>query len=198
MHYKPLGPKEDYHERYTTLSFIERNIEGIVAEDVDAYNLTLGKLFKWLLLCIKTRKEDIVRRKALKRKQREERETLMLKEKERQAKKEQDLIEAEQKFMEEHKEEIEAAQKFEDQEQQKKDDEYGEEEDEEEKEKQPKERPQMPEFNKEEYELKWLEENPEIEIPEPVHEDKDNDWYLNDEEEDALIATYFQAKGDQS
>jgi hypothetical protein len=39
--------------------------------------MTLGKLFKWLLLAIKTRKDDIVRRKALKRKAREDRENLI-------------------------------------------------------------------------------------------------------------------------
>jgi hypothetical protein len=43
-------------------------------EDVDAYNLTLGKLFKWTLLALKTRKDDITRRKALKLKAREYRE----------------------------------------------------------------------------------------------------------------------------
>ena len=47
------------------MNFLERNIEGIQPEEVDAYNLTLGKLFKWVLLALKTRKEDIVRRKAL-------------------------------------------------------------------------------------------------------------------------------------
>jgi hypothetical protein len=44
---------------------------------VDAYNMTLGKLFKWMLICIKTRKEDITRRKAMKKKAREEREMLI-------------------------------------------------------------------------------------------------------------------------
>ncbi len=83
VRYEPLGPKDEYQERYTTINFIERNIEGINPEDVDAYNVTLGKLFKWLLLAIKTRKEDITRRKALKRKAREEREALIYKEKER-------------------------------------------------------------------------------------------------------------------
>ena len=63
--FNALGPKQDQFERYQTLNFLERNVEGIQIEDVDAYNLTLGKLFKWVLLALKTRKEDIVRRKAL-------------------------------------------------------------------------------------------------------------------------------------
>ncbi len=69
-----MGPKNKEYSGYKTLNFIERNVEGINPEDVDAYNLTLGKLFKWLMLAIRTRKDDIVRRKALKRKAREDRE----------------------------------------------------------------------------------------------------------------------------
>lgn len=69
--FNALGPKEEYLPRYTTINFVEKNIEGISTEEVDAYHLTLGKLFKWMLLAIKTRKEDIIRRKALKRKARE-------------------------------------------------------------------------------------------------------------------------------
>lgn len=108
-----MGPKEDHILRYHTLNFIEKNLENIVPEEVDAYNVTLGKLFKWLLLVIKTRKEDIMRRKALKRRQREERELLIQKEADRAAKMEQDTIEAEQKFVEDHKEEIDAVLKYE-------------------------------------------------------------------------------------
>lgn len=62
--YTALGPKEDYRPRYTTLNFIERNLDNISPDDVDSYHLTLGKLYRWLLLAIKTRKEDIIRRKA--------------------------------------------------------------------------------------------------------------------------------------
>jgi hypothetical protein len=69
-----LGPKDNHFARYCTINFIEKNIEGIVPEEVDAYNMVLGKLFKWLLLAIKLRKEDITRRKALKKKAREERD----------------------------------------------------------------------------------------------------------------------------
>lgn len=63
--YQPLGAKEKYIDRYSTINFIEKNIDGIHPEDVDNYNLTLGKLFRWMLLAIRTRKEDITRRKAL-------------------------------------------------------------------------------------------------------------------------------------
>lgn len=59
------------------MNFIERNIEAINIEDVEAYNMTLGKLFKWLQLSVKTRKDDITRRKALKKKASEDREKMI-------------------------------------------------------------------------------------------------------------------------
>ena len=71
--FNALGPKEEEFNRYQTLNFIEKNLEGIQTEDVDAYNLTLGKLFKWMLLALKTRKDDIVRRKALNLRARDQR-----------------------------------------------------------------------------------------------------------------------------
>lgn len=69
--FNSLGSKNDTFERYQTLNFLEKNIEGINSEDVDAYNITVGKLFKWVLLALKTRKDDITRRKALKLKARD-------------------------------------------------------------------------------------------------------------------------------
>lgn len=53
--------------------------------------MTLGRLFKWMLLAIKTRKEDIIRRKALNRKAREDREESIQKAKDRETKKAEDL-----------------------------------------------------------------------------------------------------------
>ena len=193
QNYRVLGPKEDYFLKYQTLNFIEKNLEGIHAEDVDAYNLTLGKLFKWIQLAIKTRKEDIIRRKALKKKAREEREALIAAEEEREKKRVKDLEDAEAKFMDDHRDEIEAVQKYEEMEKGKKDDDYGEEEDEE-KEQVPKEKPVMPEFNKEEFLQKWEEENPPVIVPEPIEDDKDHDWYMTEEEEEQLIQQYFQSK----
>jgi len=70
----------------------------------------LGKLFKWMLLAIRTRKEDIIRRKALKKKDREERDKLSVMADDWLVKRGQDLIDAEEKFKEEHKDDIEAAQ----------------------------------------------------------------------------------------
>ena len=63
--FTPLGVKPHEQQKYTTLNFIEKNIEGIVQEEVDAQcGMVMGKLFKWLQLCVKTRKDDILYRKA--------------------------------------------------------------------------------------------------------------------------------------
>lgn len=39
---------------------------------MDTYHPGLGKLFKWLKMAIGTRKQDIIRRKAIQKKNREE------------------------------------------------------------------------------------------------------------------------------
>ncbi|CDW73780.1 UNKNOWN [Stylonychia lemnae] len=194
--FNSLGPKEESFERYQTLNFIEKNVEGINPDDVDAYNITLGKLFKWVLLALKTRKDDITRRKALKLKARDMRAQIMEAIDAREVKRGVDVQEAEDKFKEEHKDEIEAALKFEQLEQEKKDDEYGEEDegDDVEKERQPKEKPAMPVFNLDDFLEKWVEDNPEPVLPEDVLQDVDNDWVLQPEEEEALITAYFAQK----
>jgi len=74
INYSALGAKDKIYYGYKTINFIEKNIGEIQPEDVDAYNLTLGKLFKWLLLAIKTRKDDIIKRKALRKNCKEDRE----------------------------------------------------------------------------------------------------------------------------
>ena len=76
-------------------------------------------------------------------------------------------------------------------------DEYGEEEEEELDEggePKKKELPKMPVFDEEEFMEKWLNENPEVEIPIEMALEKDNDWVLGEEEEEALIQGYFSAK----
>jgi len=56
------------------LNFIERNIAGIVPGEVDEFNMVLGRLYKWLLAAIENRKLNIVRRRALIQKDRDERD----------------------------------------------------------------------------------------------------------------------------
>jgi hypothetical protein len=44
---------------------------------------------------------------------------------------------------------------------------------------------------------KWIEDNPEPQLPDDIVSDIDNDWVLTEEEEEALINGYFQAKQEQ-
>ena len=78
------------------------------------------------------------------------------------------------------------------------DDEYGEEDDEadkgDESERKPKEKPVVPEFNREEFLKKWLEENPVIEIPSDEAEVKDTDWVLTEEQEQEIINNFLKGK----
>ena len=85
--YNPLGLKAEPVEQqpeYTTLNFIERNIEGLTLEDVEQQcGMYIAKLFKWLTLCIRTRKDDITYRKAQRRIAILSRDSLIQKEQER-------------------------------------------------------------------------------------------------------------------
>ena len=121
-----------------------------------------GRLFKWLKLAVDNRKADIVRRRALIHKEREERDSKIKAKEEREAKRQLDLKEAKEKFAEDNKDEIEVYNNY----IKMKDgggDEYNEEEDEEAEEKN-KEPPKLPEFNEEEFLTKFDEEFPEVVI----------------------------------
>ena len=126
-------------------------------------------------MALKTRKEDIVRRRAKEKRSKEHREQQLQLREERKLKRQKgtlllngaDVLDAEEKFKEDHKEEIEAAQKYEERLA------TGEEEEE------PKEVPVMPVFNKTEFLTKFDEEFPEIIIPTPVVFEKDKDWLLS-------------------
>jgi len=52
----------------------------------------------------------------------------------------------------------------------------------------------LPVFNHAEWLAQWKNDNPEVVIPEAVVEENDKDWYMNAEEEEAIIAVYFQQK----
>jgi len=50
-------------------------------------------------------------------------------------------------------------------------------------------------FNSQETEEKFDSENPEIQIPEPVVNEEDNDWVLSEFELEQLIMQYLEKKG---
>ena len=56
---------------YQTVPYVENVLKGLIQEDIDAYHVGLGKLFKWMKTAIDGRKQDIVRRKSLQQKARE-------------------------------------------------------------------------------------------------------------------------------
>lgn len=182
IEYEPQGQKKDDYEYYHTLNFIEKNIEHYYPEDIDAYNASvLGRLLRWVLSVVKLRRQDIVRRKALQKKAKDQREEAISKEAKRQDRMVWDVQEAENKYNEDHKDEIDAAHAWQSREK------SGEEEGEE-----PSEpAPVMPVFNKGEFTAKWLIENPPIEIPEPIFDDVENDWILSASEIEYHINTYF-------
>ena len=155
-------------------------------EEVDEFNMVAGRLFRWLQLALENSKNDIIRRKALIHREREERDNKIKAKEEREAKKIADLDEAKTKFTEENKDEIEAYEEW----KKKQDgggDDYAEEEDEEDGGGEVKEPPKMPEFNEAEFYEKFDEEFPEIEIAENTNDDIDNDWILTEEEVEAEI-----------
>lgn len=113
INYRVFKPKSETYPDYRTINFIERNVAGINHEEVELYSQTLGKLFKWLLTAIKTRKEDIIRRKAAILRARERRANIIEAIRLREEKQAVDIEEAENKFKEDRKEEIEAFFKYE-------------------------------------------------------------------------------------
>jgi hypothetical protein len=76
--YSPLGLKALKQHAYTTVNFLEKQLDGLTQEEVDLQaGLPVGKLFKWLKLCLQTRKDDITYRKAQRKRAILNRETLI-------------------------------------------------------------------------------------------------------------------------
>ena len=74
QNYTVMGEKRDEYKPYQTINYVERLIEGILPEQVDEFNMTAGRLFKWLLLAVESRKTDVIRRRALLQRERDERD----------------------------------------------------------------------------------------------------------------------------
>lgn len=81
--YWPIGPKEENYKEYEKLQFIKDNLEGIKEEEVDEYSVALGKLYRWVLLALEVRYEDVKLRRANKARLRDEREAAIKADKER-------------------------------------------------------------------------------------------------------------------
>mmetsp|Transcript_16567 Transcript_16567/g.28188 ORF Transcript_16567/g.28188 Transcript_16567/m.28188 type:complete len:363 (+) Transcript_16567:1091-2179(+) len=142
--YWPFGPKEDKFNEYQKLKFIQRNLETISEEQVDEYSVALGKVLRWVNLAVQFRIEDVRNRRRQQQALQEERKVAQEREAERVAKRDSQLEEAKVAFNE--KNEVEQNQRKE---------EMGEE----------YEAEEMPEFDTEEFVMRFDDENPPIEIP---------------------------------
>jgi hypothetical protein len=73
--YNPFGAKTVDFKAYQRIKFIKRNIKKheLAPEQVDEYSLALGKLFKWVLLTVDMRYNDVNSRRELKTRLKEER-----------------------------------------------------------------------------------------------------------------------------
>jgi regulator of protease activity HflC (stomatin/prohibitin superfamily) len=167
-------------------------MEGIDPVEVDEFNLIAGRLFKWLKIAVDNRKADIIRRRAIIHKEREERDSKIKAKQEREAKRQHDLKEAQDKFAEENKDEIEAYNNYMKIKEGGGDD-YNDEEEEEVDDKN-KEPPKLPLFNQEEFFAKFDEEFPEIVILPSTDNDIDNDWVLPEEEFDLEVQKFWTAR----
>ena len=110
--YKVYGEKTDEFKAYQTINFVERIIAPFTQEEVDAYHVDMGKIYKWLKMAIDTRKQDIVRRKAIHKHNREVKTQREEQKEAREAAREQFLQDKEAEFNDANKDDIEAHAKW--------------------------------------------------------------------------------------
>lgn len=60
--YKVMGQKRGDFKPYQTINFVEKLMTDITVEAVDEFDMTAGRLFRWMQLAIENRKMDITRR----------------------------------------------------------------------------------------------------------------------------------------
>jgi hypothetical protein len=83
QNYTPLGPKDGEYKAYQKINFLEKNLDGLVDEDVRSYSLCLAELLNCLKDTLDVRKADIFRRKAYREKLTREREDAIQRSEER-------------------------------------------------------------------------------------------------------------------
>lgn len=112
VEYKVYGEKTDEFKAYQTINYVEKIISPFTQEEADAYHVDMGKIFKWLKMAIDTRKQDIVRRKAIHKHNREVKTQREEQKAAREAAREQFLLDKENEFNEANKDDIEAYNKW--------------------------------------------------------------------------------------
>lgn len=63
--FKVWGEKKEEYRPYMRINYVETLIKELTQEEVDLYHLGIGKLYKWLKMAIDSRKQDVIRRKAI-------------------------------------------------------------------------------------------------------------------------------------
>ena len=167
--YSPFGPKDEEFAEYQCLSFIQDTLDEMNVNEIDGFSLALGKLYRWLRNSLELRIEDVTIRKQEKEKERKFRQDALDKEEERQQRRAEQLAAEKAKWEEIRDAEL-AALEGED----------GERDEDENK--------QDLEFDMEEFDAKFDDDDPPVDIPPEVLEEVDNDFDLEinspDEEED--------------
>ena len=170
------GPKPEEFPVYQKLNHLQKRFEKLPLEDIDNYNIAMGRLLRWALLVIKARKSDIEIRRAEKAKLKAERQELLQQEEQRLEERQKALDEAIAENAPKEKEPVEGEEGGEGEEKEEKEEEEEEEEPEEGEEEEEK-------FSPERFLEEWDEEHPPIEIPEEIIDDIDNDLEEEETEE---------------
>lgn len=89
--YDPHGPKEGEYQVYQKLKFLQKNLDALNEDAIDEYSVPLGKLYRWVVMALDIRIEDIRRRKEEKANLKSEREEAQSKAQEREDKKNEEL-----------------------------------------------------------------------------------------------------------
>lgn len=130
------------------------------------------------------------------KKAREDRQSKLAEQEQRETIKTDRLAEEEEKFKGDHKEEIDAHDKWKEDKNQRESKEYGDEMDEEDEARMNAGPPPLPVFDMEEALARFDDEVPVIVIPDEVQEDTDNDWALDEDAMAEIVAAYWVQRGE--
>jgi hypothetical protein len=111
--YKMLGKKETDFKGFQTINYCEKLINDYQQEEVDQYHPGFGKLFKWLTAAIALRKQDIIRRKAICKRDKEAREAKIDEQTQRALNREQHIQECSDKWQVDNGDAIDTFKKYE-------------------------------------------------------------------------------------
>ncbi|CAI2385810.1 unnamed protein product [Moneuplotes crassus] len=106
--YQPVGPKDGEYKPYQKINFLEKQVEDIEQEQVEAYSHTFVRLLEWVKLAMSVRREDVVKRILNTQRLKEERARAQEQEEERQVERKAFFEEEKAKWDEEQEKKREA------------------------------------------------------------------------------------------